>query len=78
MAEPVGFEIDQVDERISEGWSVLATGTCRQVSDPAEVERLSSLDLESWAGGDRHTLVAMTVDEITGRVIVHLQTHADD
>ena len=78
VAEPVGFEIDQVDERISEGWSVLATGTCRQVSDPAEVERLSSLDLESWAGGDRHTLVAMTVDEITGRVIVHLQTHADD
>jgi nitroimidazol reductase NimA-like FMN-containing flavoprotein (pyridoxamine 5'-phosphate oxidase superfamily) len=67
----VGFEIDRVDETLSEGWSVLVTGRCRLVEDPDEVQRLSSLDLEAWAGGDRHTLIAMEPGETTGRVIVH-------
>ena len=52
-------------------WSVLVTGRCRRVEEPDEVERLSSLDLEAWAGGDRHTLVAIEPAETTGRVIVH-------
>ena len=60
-----------MDEALSEGWSVLVTGRCRRVEDPEEVERLSSLDLEAWAGGNRHTLVALVPVEVTGRVIVH-------
>ena len=67
----VGFEIDRVDETLSEGWSVLATGRCRRIEDPEEVQRLASLDLEAWAGGDRHTLMAIEPTEMTGRVIVH-------
>ncbi len=67
----MGFEIDRVDESVSEGWSVLVTGPCRRIEEPDEVQRLSSLDLESWAGGDRHALLAITVTEMTGRVIVH-------
>ncbi len=47
----VGFEIDRVDEALSEGWSVLVSGPARRVDDPDEVLRLSSLDLEAWAGG---------------------------
>ncbi len=67
----VGFEIDRVDEELSEGWSVLVTGLCRRVEDPEEVQRLSSLDLEAWAGGDRHALMAIAATDTTGRVIVH-------
>ena len=67
----VGFEIDRVDEALSEGWSVLVTGTCRRIEDPEELQRLASLDLEAWAGGDRHTLMAIRPAETTGRVIVH-------
>jgi len=67
----VGFEIDRVDEALSEGWSVLATGPCRRIEEPAEVQRLASLDLEAWAGGNRHTLMAIRPTETTGRVIVH-------
>ncbi len=67
----VGFEIDRVDEAVSEGWSVLVTGPCHRIEQPDEVQRLSSLDLESWAGGDRHALLAITPMEMTGRVIVH-------
>jgi nitroimidazol reductase NimA-like FMN-containing flavoprotein (pyridoxamine 5'-phosphate oxidase superfamily) len=76
--DPVSFEIDQIDEGLSEGWSVLATGTCRRITDPGEIERLSSLDLESWADGDRHALVAIVPVETTGRVIVHHITDADE
>ena len=76
--ETIGFEIDRVDEALSEGWSVLVTGRCRRVEDPEEVERLSSLDLEAWAGGNRHTLVALVPVEVTGRVIVHERAHGAD
>jgi nitroimidazol reductase NimA-like FMN-containing flavoprotein (pyridoxamine 5'-phosphate oxidase superfamily) len=67
----VGFEIDRVDEAMSEGWSVLVTGRGRRIKDPDEYQRLASLDLQAWAGGDRHTLVAITADQVTGRVIIH-------
>jgi hypothetical protein len=70
-AQTVGFEIDRVDDALSEGWSVLVTGSCRRVQDPGEVQRLSSLGLEPWAGGDRHALMAISPAETTGRVIVH-------
>lgn len=67
----VGFEVDRVDEAVSEGWSVLVSGQARRVDDPDEVVRLSSLDLEPWAGGTRHALVKITPVTVTGRVIVH-------
>lgn len=67
----VSFEIDRIDDVMSEGWSVLVTGTARRVDDPDELLSLASLDLESWAGGARHALVAISPKEITGRVIVH-------
>ncbi len=67
----VSFEIDRIDDVISEGWSVLVTGPARRIDDPDELLSLASLDLESWAGGARHALVAITPREITGRVIVH-------
>lgn len=67
----VGFEIDRVDQAMSEGWSVLATGKARRIDDPAEVQRMASLDLEAWAGGPRHTLIGIRPDELTGRVIIH-------
>jgi transcriptional regulator with XRE-family HTH domain len=71
-AQPVvGFEIDRIDETLSEGWSVLISGPAHRVDDPDEVLRLSSLDLEAWAGGDRHELVKITPFTVTGRVIVH-------
>lgn len=71
-AQPaVGFEVDRVDDAMSEGWSVLVSGRARVVDDPEELLRLASLDLEAWAGGARHCLVCVTPDETTGRVIVH-------
>ena len=67
----VGFEIDRVDETFSEGWSVLVSGPARRVVDADELQRVSSLDLEAWAGGDRHAVVKIAPVTVTGRVIVH-------
>ena len=74
----VGFEIDRVDEAMSEGWSVLVTGRGRRISNQDEYQRLASLDLVAWAGGDRHALVAIAADQVTGRVIVHQSPPEED
>lgn len=74
----VGFEVDRVDDAMSEGWSVLVSGRARVVDDPEELLRLASLDLEAWAGGARHSLVCVTPDETTGRVIVHCSPPSED
>ena len=71
QAGVVGFEVDHVDQNVSEGWSVLVTGLARLVSVPHERMALSSLGLESWSDSEVHNLVAITPQEITGRVIVH-------
>lgn len=75
--ETVGFEVDRVDEAMSEGWSVVVTGPARRVQDPTEVVELSSLDLQPWAGGNRDALVAIALREMTGRRIVHHDQHDD-
>ena len=67
--ERVGFQIDRVDDAMSEGWSVLATGRARRVDDPDEVLRLADLGLQSWAGGPRHALLRIRPEELTGRLI---------
>jgi transcriptional regulator with XRE-family HTH domain len=67
----VGFEVDRVDDAMSEGWSVIVTGRARQITDSGERQRLASLDLVAWTGDDRHSLVALKPDAITGRVIIH-------
>jgi transcriptional regulator with XRE-family HTH domain len=65
----VSFQIDRVDEAMSEGWSVLVTGSARRVDDPDELVELARLGLEPWAGGNRHALVRITPVETTGRLV---------
>jgi transcriptional regulator with XRE-family HTH domain len=65
----VSFDIDQFDEALAEGWSVLLTGTASVITEPDELHRVSSLGIVPWAGGDRHMYVRLRVREITGRVI---------
>ena len=47
----VAFEVDQVDEAMSEGWSVLVRGHARPIEDPEERIAAARLDIEPWAGG---------------------------
>jgi transcriptional regulator with XRE-family HTH domain len=70
----VAFEVDHVDEAMSEGWSVLVRGHARLFEDPDERFVAAHLDVEPWAGGARLNVISIEPFEITGRVIVQRQT----
>jgi prepilin-type processing-associated H-X9-DG protein len=65
----VGFEVDQIDQAMSEGWSVLVTGAARLVEDADEITARQVLDIEPWAGGERPALVRIMAHETSGRAI---------
>jgi transcriptional regulator with XRE-family HTH domain len=65
----VSFEVDHIDEAMSEGWSVLVTGPARRVDDPAELEQLAQFGIEPWAGGSREAIVHVKTAEMSGRNI---------
>jgi nitroimidazol reductase NimA-like FMN-containing flavoprotein (pyridoxamine 5'-phosphate oxidase superfamily) len=69
----VAFEVDHIDETMSEGWSVLVRGRARLIEEPAERLAVARVELEPWAGGARLNLVGITPFEVTGRVIVSHQ-----
>jgi nitroimidazol reductase NimA-like FMN-containing flavoprotein (pyridoxamine 5'-phosphate oxidase superfamily) len=64
----VAFEVDDLDEAARAGWSVVATGVCRRVEDPAEIHALrSENDPEPWAEGQRTLYLRIERPELTGR-----------
>jgi transcriptional regulator with XRE-family HTH domain len=65
----VSFDVDHLDEALGEGWSVLLTGTAGVITDPGELDRVSSLGIDPWAGGDRRTYIRLRVHQVTGRAI---------
>jgi transcriptional regulator with XRE-family HTH domain len=67
----VGFEIDRIDDVFSEGWSVIVTGAARRVDHPDELVEQAGHRVTPWAGGARGAAVAISADEITGRIIIH-------
>lgn len=70
----VGFEVDHLDEAMSEGWSVLVVGQARTVTEPDELLRIRQRGpIGSWAGGERDLHVRIDPKKITGRRI-----HADE
>jgi nitroimidazol reductase NimA-like FMN-containing flavoprotein (pyridoxamine 5'-phosphate oxidase superfamily)/DNA-binding XRE family transcriptional regulator len=65
------FEVDHIDEALSEGWSVLAVGPARAVTDDAEARRLRECAYTTpWAGGARNYWVVLTPRRLTGSRIV--------
>ena len=67
--DPVSFEIDRIDDAMSEGWSVLASGTAHRVSEPAELLRVEALGVEPWAGAGRNAYFCIAVTALSGRRI---------
>ncbi|MDT0469508.1 pyridoxamine 5'-phosphate oxidase family protein [Streptomyces gibsoniae] len=66
----VAFEVDHVDEAMSQGWSVLVVGPARVVSEPEAVRRLADrAHTEPWAGGERGMWVWIQPTRLTGRHI---------
>ncbi|WP_405764877.1 DUF1918 domain-containing protein [Streptomyces sp. NBC_00080] len=66
----VAFEVDQVDEALSQGWSVLAVGPAGVITDPDTVRRLTErAHTTPWPGGEREMWVSIRPTSVTGRRI---------
>jgi nitroimidazol reductase NimA-like FMN-containing flavoprotein (pyridoxamine 5'-phosphate oxidase superfamily)/DNA-binding XRE family transcriptional regulator len=65
----VSFDVDHLDEALGEGWSVLLTGTASVITEPGELNRVHSLGIEPWAGGDRQLYMRLRAHQVTGRAI---------
>jgi len=65
------FEIDGTDPVDQTGWSVIIVGEAEEVTDPAEIDRLEDLELESWAPGVKTHWVRIRATSASGRRIVH-------
>ena len=67
--EPQGsvvcYEADDLDPVRRTGWSVIATGMARLVTDPAEAGRYANA-VEPWIAGDLNQVVAIEPQFITG------------
>ncbi|GHJ42313.1 pyridoxamine 5'-phosphate oxidase family protein [Streptomyces sp. TS71-3] len=65
------FEVDHIDDAFSRGWSVLAVGSARAVTDEETVSKLNQEAFSTpWAGGERHLWVVLTPHRLTGRRII--------
>lgn len=66
--QPVCFEVDDWSHDDHTGWSVVMTGTAREVTEWAEIEQLERLDVVPWAKGEWRPLwIRVEPREITGR-----------
>ncbi|MFD7692634.1 DUF1918 domain-containing protein [Streptomyces sp. NPDC059374] len=64
------FEVDHVDETMSQGWSVLAVGPANAVTDPDAARRLTERAHSTpWVGGERELWVLLRPARLTGRRI---------
>ena len=66
--QSVGFEVDHIDEALSEGWSVLVTGRLNPVI-PAEAAHVDRLGVRPWPGGERDLYLRLVPEEVSGRRI---------
>ncbi|MDS1272600.1 pyridoxamine 5'-phosphate oxidase family protein [Lipingzhangella sp. LS1_29] len=64
------FEVDQIDEARSAGWSVLLMGRIQRVWHVRDLEKLATVSMRSWAGEERRAWMRIIPDEVSGRRVV--------
>ncbi|ARP73516.1 DNA-binding protein [Streptomyces pluripotens] len=70
VGREVAFEVDRVDDALSQGWSVLVRGPAERVTDPDEVRHLAERAYSTpWAGGERDVWMRIRIGTVTGRRI---------
>ena len=65
----IGFEVDRLDEAMSQGWSVLISGRARQIHDPAVFWKAHDM-VDPWAGGERDLCVRIEAARVSGRRVI--------
>jgi transcriptional regulator with XRE-family HTH domain len=65
----VSFEVDQIDDALTEGWSVLMTCFRKHVTSQEELDEIHAVEVTPWAGGTRDEFVRLVPVITTGRRI---------
>jgi nitroimidazol reductase NimA-like FMN-containing flavoprotein (pyridoxamine 5'-phosphate oxidase superfamily) len=65
----VAFEVDSINEASHTGWSVIVRGKAEEVWMPDEIEEVLTLNVDTWAPGERLHFVRILPSVITGRRI---------
>jgi nitroimidazol reductase NimA-like FMN-containing flavoprotein (pyridoxamine 5'-phosphate oxidase superfamily) len=66
----VAFEVDHIDEALSQGWSVLVVGRAHQVTETEAVRRpADTAYTKPWPGGSRDLWLRIEPARVTGRRI---------
>jgi nitroimidazol reductase NimA-like FMN-containing flavoprotein (pyridoxamine 5'-phosphate oxidase superfamily) len=73
----VAFEIDGIDLRYHEGWSVVVVGVAREEVHPARLRELEQLPLAPWIAGAKSHWMCIRGGTVTGRRITHTATPND-
>ncbi len=64
----VAFEVDELDDQLQAGWSVLAVGRCRRLEDSDELRSLQQEGTPTpWSAGTREVYFAVTWKGLSGR-----------
>jgi len=65
--QKVAFEVDDVDDFLEAGWSVLVTGAATLLSDTQLEQLKSGASPDPWAEGPRTLFVSIACDQVSGR-----------
>jgi len=70
VGHPVVFEVDEVDEFLEAGWSVVVSGEAQLV--PAATLRLLDVPQfpQPWAAGDRSMVLQLMLSAVSGRRVL--------
>lgn len=67
-AADVAFQVDDLDDQLHTGWSVLAVGHCQRLTDPEQLEAVAKASPPApWAAGPRELHFAVTWKGLSGR-----------
>ena len=69
----LSFEVDRIDDAMSEGWSVLGTGGSH-IRATDQIDEARSLGIEPWAGGQRPNYFRLCFTRLSGRRVIAAQS----
>ncbi len=75
----VAFEVDSIDSATRSGWSVVIHGVAQEITgldSRSTVDRIRALPLSPWPGGDRHSLLRLPAQSMSGRRVGDSPTEA--
>ena len=64
----LGFEVDEVDENLESGWSVLVVGLAARVPEHS-AQAFDGARLRSWGSPDGDSFIRIPLDRMTGRAV---------